>query len=75
MGIVEFFIPLGLSREEFGVLLNSIDYYSYASSVLEYGEHTEECQSIRNKIMRHVEPREKFLKYIGEENKKLSANK
>ena len=75
MGIVEFFIPLGLSREELNVLLKAIDYFSYASSVLEYGEHTAECQSIRDKVMCHIGTREEFYKYMEKKRKEIKKQK
>lgn len=48
------FISIGLTKEEFSVLLKSIDFFNYASSTMEYGEHIEECQNIKSKIMRSM---------------------
>ena len=59
--IAKVFISLGLTIEEYDVLLKAIDFFNYASSVLEYGEHIEECQTLRNKIMRHLKPKEEFF--------------
>ena len=56
------FIPLLLSIEEYDVLLKAIDYYNYATSTLEYGEHIEECQNIRSKIMRHIGTRKDYVR-------------
>lgn len=44
-------ISMELTKEEYSVLLKAIDYFNYASSVMEYGEHIEDCQNIKNKII------------------------
>ena len=67
MGVDKVFIPLCLTIEEYDVLLKAIEHFNYSSGIFEYGEHIEECQSIRNKIMRHLKPKEEFTNYIRKE--------
>ena len=51
MSDTKILISIELTTEEYSVLLKAIDYFNYASSVLEYGEHIEDCQNIKNKII------------------------
>lgn len=67
MGVEKVFIPLCITIEQYDVLLKAIDFYNYSSSIFEYGEHIEECQTLRNKIMRHLQPKEKFINYLRNE--------
>ena len=55
MGVAKIFIPLGLTIEEYDVLLKAIDFFNYSSSIFEYGEHIDECQTLRKKIMRNLQ--------------------
>lgn len=64
MGVDKVFIPLCITIEQYDVLLKAIDFFNYSSSIFEYGEHIDECQALRNKIMRHLQPKEKFLNYL-----------
>ena len=64
MGVDKVYIPLCITIEQLDVLLKSIDYFNYASSIFEYGEHIEDCQTLRNIIMRHLQPKEKYLKHL-----------
>ena len=59
------FIPLNITVEEFDVLLRAIDFYNYATGSFEYGEHIEECQTLKNKIMRNLKTKEEYLEYIS----------
>ena len=51
MSDTKILISMELTTEEYSVLLKAIDYFNYASSVMEYGEHIEDCQNIKNKII------------------------
>lgn len=55
-GLKSFRVFLHLTKEEFDILLRAIDYYNYASSIFEYGEHIEACQGIRHQIIEKVRP-------------------
>lgn len=46
---------LFLTIEEYDTLIKAIDYYNHASSVINYGEDIETCQTLHNKIIRNLE--------------------
>lgn len=58
-------VLLHLTLEEFDLLLKAVDYYKYASSLFEYGEHIEDCNTIRDKLMISLQAFEKEQKLNG----------
>lgn len=44
-------ICMFLDKEDFNVLIKSVELRNYISANFEYGEHIESCQNILNQIM------------------------
>lgn len=59
-------IPLVVTKEEFRVLLTSLDLYNQIDGFINYGQCVEDCQNLKNQLL------SKFVMKGGRYDKKFS---